>query len=339
MISAFVRRRVPGYVMDRSLKLADGRLLGIVRCFASGRCCPAFVHRKAPAARGSPALFSKKINLGLDLQGGKHIVYNIDLDKAVDDKASEIKRDLESDSPTLKPARSRRRRTRSARSTVLLPRTSKKKRAKSKTEIKADYKGDISDARLLAGRWGQGALCYVRLVEVRRQPQEAALDQRGARPSASASTRSGVAEPSVVEKGDDIIVELPGDPASDADPETEALIAQSAKLEMKVVDDCTHPSPQGCTAKDTPHDGSPFMKAIYKHVGSVGKDSKPSDPLAGRSRHQGRSRPVAPRRGRCHPHRLLPHRAQPRRVRAARVGEEARQDHRRDTTSTATRSA
>src|SRR5690606_17249927 len=37
----------------------------------------------------------KKINLGLDLQGGSHIVYSIDLDKAVDDRAADIKRDLE----------------------------------------------------------------------------------------------------------------------------------------------------------------------------------------------------------------------------------------------------
>src|SRR5262249_23548376 len=40
-------------------------------------------------------LFGNQINLGLDLQGGKHIVYGIDLDKAVDDKASEIKRDID----------------------------------------------------------------------------------------------------------------------------------------------------------------------------------------------------------------------------------------------------
>src|SRR5262245_46197352 len=40
-------------------------------------------------------LFSKKVQLGLDLQGGLHIVYGIDLDKAVDDKAGELKRDLE----------------------------------------------------------------------------------------------------------------------------------------------------------------------------------------------------------------------------------------------------
>ena len=31
----------------------------------------------------------------LDLQGGLYIVYSIDLNKAVDDKASELKRDIE----------------------------------------------------------------------------------------------------------------------------------------------------------------------------------------------------------------------------------------------------
>src|SRR5688500_8334780 len=39
--------------------------------------------------------FNQRIQLGLDLQGGLHIVYSIDLDKAVDDKASDIKRELE----------------------------------------------------------------------------------------------------------------------------------------------------------------------------------------------------------------------------------------------------
>jgi preprotein translocase subunit SecD len=38
----------------------------------------------------------KPLSLGLDLQGGSHIVYSIDLDRAVDDRASEIRRHLES---------------------------------------------------------------------------------------------------------------------------------------------------------------------------------------------------------------------------------------------------
>jgi len=46
--------------------------------------------------------FDKKMQLGLDLQGGLHIVYSIDLDKAVDDKATEIKRDLQAKLEELK---------------------------------------------------------------------------------------------------------------------------------------------------------------------------------------------------------------------------------------------
>ena len=40
-------------------------------------------------------LFDKKVKLGLDLQGGLHLVYRVDLDKVIDDKAGELRRDIE----------------------------------------------------------------------------------------------------------------------------------------------------------------------------------------------------------------------------------------------------
>src|SRR5262249_27952456 len=40
-------------------------------------------------------VFTKKVKLGLALRGGFHIVYRVDLDKVIDDKAGEIKRDME----------------------------------------------------------------------------------------------------------------------------------------------------------------------------------------------------------------------------------------------------
>src|ERR1041384_3512588 len=78
--------------MDRSLKIRTLILFGIIIL------CGAIL---APTFSNTDDLpswfpFKKKINLGLDLQGGLHIVYSIDLDKAVDDRASELKRDLES---------------------------------------------------------------------------------------------------------------------------------------------------------------------------------------------------------------------------------------------------
>jgi preprotein translocase subunit SecD len=72
----------------------------------------------------------------------------------------------------------------------------------------------------------------------------------------------GVAEPSVVEKGDDIIVELPG-LDKEAIQETRDIIARTAKLEFKVVDN-----------------NSEYMKRLYAHVGSEGKENKPTDPRA-----------------------------------------------------------
>src|SRR3954470_11948793 len=78
--------------MDRSLKWRMLALfVGIMLCV--GILMPSFVDKERLP---SWFPFSKKINLGLDLQGGLHIVYSIDLDKAIDDKASEIKHDLES---------------------------------------------------------------------------------------------------------------------------------------------------------------------------------------------------------------------------------------------------
>src|SRR5437879_5616855 len=80
--------------MDRSLKWRTVILVAIT-LFCVATLAPSFVSKNSLPSWFS-SLFSKRISLGLDLQGGKHIVYNIDLDKAVDDKASEIKRDLES---------------------------------------------------------------------------------------------------------------------------------------------------------------------------------------------------------------------------------------------------
>jgi preprotein translocase subunit SecD len=77
--------------MDRSLKWRTVALLvGLLLC--AGLLAPTW-----PGSDSLPSWFpfKKKISLGLDLQGGVHIVYSIALDRAVDDKASDIKRDLE----------------------------------------------------------------------------------------------------------------------------------------------------------------------------------------------------------------------------------------------------
>jgi preprotein translocase subunit SecD len=79
--------------MDRSLKWRTIALVAIT-LFCVGTLAPSFVPRDTLPSWFT-SLFNKRINYGLDLQGGLHIVYSIDLNKAVDDRASEIKRDLD----------------------------------------------------------------------------------------------------------------------------------------------------------------------------------------------------------------------------------------------------
>jgi preprotein translocase subunit SecD len=242
--------------MDRSLKWRTFALLfGLLLC--AGLLAPTW-----PGSSSLPSWFpfKKKISLGLDLQGGMHIVYSIDLDKAVDDKASELKRDLESrfideklDAKVKTPAAPL------GAVTVILP--DGKKKAEIESQIRSDY-GSIVQDRECAPTDGPNAICFRVSTSYADGIKKAAL-------SNAVSTirerinEKGVSEPSVVEKGDDIIVELPGNPDDPVMLETRDIIARTAKLEFKVVDD-----------------GAEYMSKLFKHVGSVGQDDKPSDDLA-----------------------------------------------------------
>jgi len=264
--------------MDRSLKWRTIALIGML-LFCIATLAPSFVSRDTlPMAWPLNKLFGSQISLGLDLQGGKHIVYNIALDRAVDDKASELKTDLESRLADDKlkgsvktPA--------SPLGSVTVTLDDASKLAELKAKITSDYndREKTIEWRDCPTEDGPKALCFLVSASYAEGIKKTALT------NAVATIRDrinekGVAEPSVVEKGDDIIVELPGDPKSQAIVETEELIARTAKLEMKVVDDCFNPPPTGCTKEGT-HTGSAYMLNIYRHVGSD-KKGDPTEPQA-----------------------------------------------------------
>ena len=241
--------------MDRSLKWRSVALLvGLLLC--AGLLAPTW-----PGTDSLPSWFpfQKKISLGLDLQGGVHIVYSIALDRAVDDKASDIKRDLEAryaddkvDAKVRLPA---------ALGAVTVVPADPKKKAEIEAQITSDYH-DVIQMRDCAPDDGAGAICF--------QVSQSYADgiKKSALSNAVTTIRErinekGVSDPSVVEKGDQIIVELPGDPKDQAMQDTRAIIAQTSKLEFKVVDN-----------------GSALMNAVYKRVGSDGKEENPTDPRA-----------------------------------------------------------
>ncbi len=202
--------------------------------------------------------FEKKINLGLDLKGGAQFVYSIDLDVAVDDKASEIKRDLEIklgekqvaaaiSTPSVAPG------------ALNVKLTDPAKKADVEKLIGSDYAG-ILQARACSED-AATTLC------MRIASSYADSVRRGALEQAVKTVRErvdedGVAERTVIRKDDQIIVELPG-LAEESTNRIKELIARTAKLEFKIV------------ANDTD-----VMRAIFRHVGPADSPDKPHDPEA-----------------------------------------------------------
>ncbi len=241
--------------MDRSLKWRTIALIAsCVLCV--GILMPSFLDKEQLP---SWFPFAKKINLGLDLQGGLHIVYSIDLDKAVDDKASDIKRDLEArfaDEKTPATVKT----PSSPIGAVVVNLTDASKREPALSAIQSDYKDDTTMYDCPSTE-PAGAICF------RVSSAYADGIKKAALTNAVATIRErinekGVAEPTVVEKGDEILVELPG-LDKDSIQETRDIIARTAKLEFKVVDE-----------------NSEYMKKLYAHVGSQGKENNPTDPGA-----------------------------------------------------------
>jgi preprotein translocase subunit SecD len=227
--------------MDRSLKWRTFALLfGLLLC----ACL------LAPTWPGADALpswfpFKKQISLGLDLQGGLHIVYAIDLDKAVDDKASEIKRDLDTRFADPKDKIAAKVKTPAPRTSpteiplgaVVVVLEEGKRKAEIEALIQSDNRGTI-EPYTCSPDDGPHAICFRVSTSYAEGIKKAALTN-AVTTIRERINEKGVSEPSVVEKGDSIIVELPGDPDGVVMRDTREIIARTAKLEFKVVDDST----------------------------------------------------------------------------------------------------
>ena len=231
--------------MDRSLKWRTFGLF-VITALAVLMLIPTVAPSEQLPSWYSQA-FNRKIQLGLDLQGGLHIVYGIDLDKAVDDKGSDIKRELETKmaDEKIKGKVTTPLRPPGAVNVVL---DSPKDRSKVKDDmldtlfedgviVSRDCPMDIKDR----------AVCIRVSTDYAEGIKKSAIDQAKETVEERINER-GIAEPSVVAKGDQIIVELPG-LDQDSIRRVKDIISRTAKLEFKVVDD-----------------GDPFMQSVYARV-------------------------------------------------------------------------
>ena len=234
--------------MDRSLKWRTLALFAIILTCV-GVLLPTFVGRENIPS-WMPAMFRKEINFGLDLQGGLHIVYSIDLDTAVVDKAGEIKRDLETrfreepkvDAEVRTPLRI-------TGGVTVVPKDPNK-RSEIEALIRADY-ADIIESRACEATDPPNAICIKVSTKYAEDIKKSALSN-AVTTIRERIDEKGIAEPSVVEKDDQIIVELPG-LDSQSTQSTKDVIKRTAKLEFKVVDNFS-PQMSKIYAKAAPDD-------------------------------------------------------------------------------------
>ena len=185
--------------------------------------------------------------------GATRITYDVDLDKAVDDRSTEIKRDLEAGTPG---------------TTVMVAMTGvitavpsdPSKQAELQQTIRSSY-GDHIEARDCAAAARPGAVCFAISAPYAAAVKQAALVQV-AKTVALRLAELKLTGASAVPKGNQLVVELRGSSAEML-AAMRKLLPRSGVLEFMVVDD-----------------GTAFMKRVFQKVGSDGMEGKATDPEA-----------------------------------------------------------
>jgi preprotein translocase subunit SecD len=175
--------------------------------------------------------FTRKILLGLDLQGGLHIVYKVDVNRAVGHKADRLASEIEE--------RLRKDRkvsginvTRSGNDEVVVHFKDPGEAKKLDRELMKNFRRDMyEDSRDAA----KGEVVLKVDPDQIDEMKEYAVRQ-GVETIRNRVDKLAVAEPTIIRKGTDIIVELPGLKPEDFD-RVKKLIGQTAQLEFKIVDD------------------------------------------------------------------------------------------------------
>lgn len=229
--------------MDRSLRWRSIGLVAIM-AFCVLSLLPSFTGKSALPSWYTK-IFDRRMQLGLDLQGGLSITYSIDLDKAVDDKSSEIKRDVEAyfGDEKIEGTAS----TPSQIGAVTVRVADPEKREATKKWLLSQYSGVLVERPCPTQTDHSDAICVRVSSEYSDSIKKLALEQ-AIETIRSRIDEKGIAEPTVITKGDDIIVELPGLDQDNIDRILD-IIARTAKLEFKKV-----------------LEDEPFMRNLFKHV-------------------------------------------------------------------------
>ncbi len=174
--------------------------------------------------------FKKKINLGLDLQGGLYLVMGVDFNKVYKDvierQASSLKKRFEEKKILFKTVKA------FFEGDIEDPRVRLDFEVSNREEIHTLIKKEYWNLRLTDERSGFMELGLAHAY--RRQVREQTISQ-SIEVIRNRIDEFGVAEPSITSQGNDrVVVELPGVREIDR---AKALIGRTAKLEFKMVDE------------------------------------------------------------------------------------------------------
>ena len=221
--------------MDRSWYWKAGFIV-VVTLAALYVLVPSWTYFKMPAdQRNEAGVFeqhrprwapARHLNLGLDLQGGIHLVMGVEVDRAVREKAvrraEELAADL--DRRDIKGIE-----VKGDPDTGIVSVTGPPDAvAKAKTQISADYPD------MYVRRSAAGAFEMAMKDDAIKQLKEGAVDQ-AVKAIRNRVDKWGVSEPTIAKRGDSsILVQLPGY----SNPEkAKELLGKTAQLEFKIVDD------------------------------------------------------------------------------------------------------
>jgi len=175
--------------------------------------------------------FQKHIQLGLDLQGGLHLVYEVDVDKAVGGKVDRIASDLE-DKLRKDKGVTDLLVTREGRDDIIFTFKPPSDIAKFDDSLLKEHRQDLD----VVDRDATKGVVRLRLdAKQIDEIRDYALRQ-GIETIRGRVDKFGVSEPTIIKKGTDIIVELPGLKSADFE-HIKSIIGRTAQLEFKIVDD------------------------------------------------------------------------------------------------------
>jgi len=250
--------------------------------------------------------FKKRIQLGLDLQGGLHLVYEVNVDKAVTDKVDRIAGALE-DRLKANDAALDLAVTREGRDEIILTFKNPAQESKVDDALLREYRRQLD----LVNRSATTGVVRLRLdPDQVEEIRDGALRQ-GIETIRNRVDKSGVGEATIIRKGTDIVVELPGLGAERFES-IKRMIGRTAQLEFKIVDDGSEymkkvaslvprdgaitVQPESWTEKDSgkPHEDvylrSKSRETIEKFFeGLTGENALPADHEIGFEESQGRN--------------------------------------------------